>query len=143
MVPAESMAIYLAESFSEERVSAELADPDTVFILAEINGKPTGYAKLFFSPPIPGVIGPDPVKLWRLYTAAEWQGAGIGRALMGEAIRIAKERGGKTLWLTVNIGNARAIAFYEQWGFVVTGKTGFILGGVPQEDHIMEYAIQN
>jgi hypothetical protein len=39
---AENMAAYLNESFSPETQAAELADPGTVFLIAEIRGETAG-----------------------------------------------------------------------------------------------------
>ena len=141
LIPAESMQAYLNESFTVEQTAAELTDPDTLFLLAESEGEPAGYAKLYWGTAPTEVSGPNPIKLWRLYATSKSQGKGVGAALMLESIRIAQERGHQTLWLTVNIGNARAIAFYKRFGFIITGKSGFLLGGIPQHDHIMELSL--
>jgi ribosomal protein S18 acetylase RimI-like enzyme len=141
LIPVVSMQAYLDESFHPKRVAAEIEDPSTLFLLAEDCGEPAGYAKLYWGNIDTKIIGLNPIKLWRLYAASNRIGSGIGSALMLECINVAKSRGHQTLWLTVNIGNARAIAFYERFGFEITGESGFLLGGVLQQDHIMELAL--
>ena len=42
----ENMAAYLAASFSPEKQAAELADPSSVFLIAEVEGAAVGYARL-------------------------------------------------------------------------------------------------
>ena len=157
MVPPDAMAQYLHDSFAEARVAAEIADPDTVFlIITDGSGEFAGYGNLHFgstlpipSPPgiqrVPGGEAPDdrperpriPVKLWRLYTAREWQGRGVGVQLLEYAAMIARKRHGSLLWLTVNTGNTGAVRFYERNGFIHAGFTTFDLGGDIQNDFVM------
>ena len=141
-VSSEAMDAYLAQSFPEETVRRELSDPATVFLLAETpTGTLSGYAKLFFGDALPGVRGASPAKLWRLYTASEYQGQGVGATLLAHLVEIARERGAQTLWLTVNTGNTGAVRFYGLHGFAPTGYTTFDLGGALQTDYLMEREI--
>ena len=163
MVAPDAMETYLAQSFPEASVRTELADPRSVFVIATTDaGEWAGYAKLFFGgdgcppvgcaplcppdcPPAPPAVRQLPssnrVKLWRLYTAREHQGRGVGAALLERAARVARDRGGATLWLTVNTGNTGAVRFYERHGFVRTGFTSFNLGGEVQHDFLMERSL--
>jgi ribosomal protein S18 acetylase RimI-like enzyme len=68
-------------------------------------------------------------------------GSGIGAALMRAVLDAARRNGRKTLWLGVWERNARAIAFYERWGFEVVGEHVFRLGSDEQTDLIMERAV--
>lgn len=140
--PPDAMESYLAQSFPEEVVRRELGDPAAVFLLAEMpDATIAGYLKLFFGDPLPGVRGTNPVKLWRLYTASEFQGRGVGTLLLTHGVGVTRERGGQTLWLTVNTGNTGAVRFYERHGFTQTGFTTFDLGGALQTDFLMEREI--
>jgi ribosomal protein S18 acetylase RimI-like enzyme len=141
LIPVDAMQEYLGESFDLHRVALELEDPYSLFLLTEEGSEAIGYAKLYWGSTDTPVAGTNPIKLWRLYSASEYIGKGVGAALMSECIGVARTRGYQTLWLTVNIGNTRAIAFYERFGFVITGKSGFLLGGIPQQDHVMELLI--
>jgi ribosomal protein S18 acetylase RimI-like enzyme len=159
------MAKYLQDSFPEERVAAETVDPDTVFLIVTTDmGELAGYCKLYFrgSPPTSGGEDPTesspggrepspsapslgsvpypriPVKLWRLYTAREWQSRGVGMLLLQHAVAIARKRGGTSLWLTVNKENTGAVRFYERNGFRQIGFTDFDLGGEVHRDFVME-----
>ena len=136
-VAPDDMAAYLADAFAEEKIRSELNDRETVYLLAFVNDAPVGYARLHFGEPHPSVSGPNAVKLWRLYTDAAFQGHGIGAALVRAAGDAARLRGGKSLWLTTNIHNARAISFYERAGFAVVGGATFTLGSVVHTDHVM------
>ena len=43
----EDMAAYLAASFGHAQQAAELSDPRSTFLIAEIDGLAVGYAKLY------------------------------------------------------------------------------------------------
>ena len=45
------------------------------------------------------------------------EGMGIGRALMNEVLREAKERGCRRLFLVTTNDNLRALKFYQKFGF--------------------------
>jgi hypothetical protein len=42
----ENIALYIEKSFSPEIQSAQLTDPEIVFLIAELDGKSIGYVKL-------------------------------------------------------------------------------------------------
>lgn len=131
---------YVSASFSTERLRAEFADARNRFLLAFFGdtGPPIGYAKLRTGRADPSVQGPAPIELERLYVARSAIGRGIGAALMRACLDSAGRTGHGTLWLGVWERNARAIAFYERWGFEVVGDHVFRLGADEQTDLIME-----
>jgi putative acetyltransferase len=51
----------------------------------------------------------------------DYQNIGIGTALLQYLIEIAKSRGLKKVWLTVNVDNERALNLYRKLGFMVEG----------------------
>ena len=78
--------------------------------------------------------------IWGMYVAAEHRGAGIGRQLLNEAIRLAQTFDGvRQLTLCVNAVNASAIALYESLGFVTYGvePCGMQVSGVFYDEHLM------
>jgi diamine N-acetyltransferase len=134
----EDLAAYLATSFSLERVRSELEDPDATFLIAEIEGRPAGYAKLRAGEPEKGVKGAKPVELVRLYVLREWLGRGVGQELMRACLDEAREAGHETIWLGVWERNERAQAFYRKWNFRTVGEHMFKLGSDLQRDLLME-----
>ena len=61
--------------------------------------------------------------LKELYILTAWRGKGVGRRLMGELDRIARERGCSRVEFTTDTGNIDAQAFYTSLGFQPhTGK---------------------
>ena len=137
----EDMAAYLAASFNVAQQSAELADPDSTFLIAEVSGVGAGYAKLHKGRPPEGIVGTKPIELVRLYVDRKWFGRGVGEALMRRCLEEAGRAGFKTIWLGVWERNLRAQAFYRKWEFQAVGKHVFQLGEDAQTDILMEREI--
>jgi ribosomal protein S18 acetylase RimI-like enzyme len=138
----ENMAAYLAASFSPAKQAAELAEPGSVFLVAEVEGAPVGYARLREGPPLPGISGERPIEIVRIYAAKAWIGQGVGAALMQACLAEAGRRGRDMIWLDVWEENPRAIAFYRKWGFTVVGTNAFQLGDDLQNDLLMQRPVK-
>ncbi len=137
----EDMDAYLAAHFSVEQQAAELAHPASSFLIAEVDGKAAGYAKLQAGEPPKDIEGAKPIELVRLYVSSEWFGRGVGEALMRACLDMARNAGHETLWLGVWERNARAQAFYRKWEFRAVGEHIFQLGADAQRDILMERAL--
>lgn len=137
----EDMAAYIAASFNHAQQTAELADPASTFLIAEVGGLAAGYAQLHTGEPAKSVEGAKPVELVRLYVSREWLGRGVGEALMRACLDKARQAGHKTIWLGVWERNGRAQAFYRKWNFRPVGEHVFQLGSDPQRDILMERVI--
>jgi ribosomal protein S18 acetylase RimI-like enzyme len=135
---AEDMAAYLAASFGTEQQKSELADPEALFLIGEVEGVAAGYAKLKSGDAPDGVTDQRPIELVRLYALQQWLGRGVGAALMQSCIDHARQRGRQTLWLGVWENNQRARAFYRKWQFREVGTHIFQLGQDAQTDILME-----
>jgi diamine N-acetyltransferase len=130
----ENMQAYMAHAFTLPQFKAELNDSRAVFLVAEIDGRLAGYAKLLADEAPECVAGEAPVELVRFYIDQAWQGSGLASALMEECLREAKDRGCKTIYLGVWERNLRAQAFYRKWNFVTVGEHTFQMGDDPQVD---------
>ena len=128
----------MATSFNVQQLTAQLEDPASTFLIAEVNGNAAGYARLHDGEPAKGVEGAKPVELVRLYVLREWLGRGIGEQLMLACMDEAREAGYETIWLGVWERNARAQAFYRKWNFRTVGEHIFPLGADLQRDLVME-----
>jgi ribosomal protein S18 acetylase RimI-like enzyme len=137
---AEDMAAYLADSFSFEKLTAELTDPLSIFLVAEVDGNAAGYAKIS-SGEAPGVVGEKSVELVRLYVSQQWLGRGVGQALMQRCLDEARQMGFQTIWLGVWERNERAQAFYRKWNFREVGEHVFQLGSDQQRDLLMQRSL--
>jgi diamine N-acetyltransferase len=134
----EDMAAYLDESFSPEIQAAELVDPASITLIAEVEGRFAGYARLKQGRPGMEISGQRPVELVRIYAEQEFIGSGLGSALMQACLEEAARRGYDTVWLGVWEKNPRAIRFYEKWGFNIIGTQAFKLGQDIQTDIVMQ-----
>ncbi|HJQ24763.1 MAG TPA: GNAT family N-acetyltransferase [Blastocatellia bacterium] len=139
----EDMAAYLAASFSPSLQAKEITDPNTTLLIAEIEGKAAGYAKLEVSAAPPLITGPNPIELSRLYVSRAFIGSGVGAALMESCIGEAKSAGKATLWLGVWEKNERAQRFYKRWEFQEVGEHTFLLGSDAQRDLLMQRDIES
>jgi ribosomal protein S18 acetylase RimI-like enzyme len=80
----------------------------------------------------------DPaLEISRIYCLEKFQGKGVGKSLMQEAIMDANRKQLKWVWLGVWKENAKAISFYRSFGFNTFGTTNFLLGNDWQEDWLM------
>lgn len=137
----ENLAEYMAASFNVAQQTAELKDPASTFLIAEVDGRAAGYAKLRAGEHEQAVEGANPVELVRLYVSREWLGRGLGAELMRACLDEARQAGHGTIWLGVWEGNPRAQAFYKKWDFRTVGEHIFQLGSDPQRDLVMERAL--
>jgi ribosomal protein S18 acetylase RimI-like enzyme len=137
----EDMDAYLAAHFSVAQQTAELAHPDSTFLIGEVDGKAAGYAKLHSGEPPKEIEGAKPIELVRLYVSSEWLGRGVGEALMRACLDESRNAGHESLWLGVWERNARAQAFYRKWAFHAVGEHIFQLGADAQRDILMERAL--
>lgn len=138
----EDIAAYLAASFGVEKQTEELADPQCLFLIAEIEGDAVGFAQLRSGEPPACIKGLKPIELARIYVSQSWLGFGVGAALMRACVDEARASGRETMWLGVWERNARAQAFYRKWNFSVVGEHIFQLGSDPQTDWLMERSLK-
>ena len=95
------------KSLFSERPAAEV-------LIAEYADQPVGFA-LFFQN-FSTFIGRPGIFLEDLYVRPEARGKGIGKALLEEIVRLARERGcGRVEWAVLD-WNEPAIRFYESLG---------------------------
>ncbi len=133
----ENMEAYLSTAFGPEIQRAELADPDSRFLIAEEAGEMAGFAQLKSGPAPAEIAARQPVELARLYARKAWIGRGVGAALMARCLEEAHAAGCDVVWLGVWERNPRAINFYTRWGFTEVGDHIFQLGDDPQRDLLM------
>ncbi|MFN2198107.1 MAG: GNAT family N-acetyltransferase [Anaerolineales bacterium] len=137
----DDMAAYLAEHFSPTQIQNEIEDPRSIFLLAYLDSRLAGYARLFASEPPAAVQGDRPIELVRIYVDPEFIGRGYGSALMQTCLDTARSEGFRTIWLGVWQHNQRALDFYFRWGFRTAGVKPFVLGDDVQQDLILEFSL--
>lgn len=135
---------YVARAFDRKTMRQELSDPNYVFLLAKSRESGSkrraalhGYAKLCKNRTIDALEDPAPIQLERIYVDGTRQSNGLGRRLLDEAVRIARDAGFETIWLSVWEENERAQQFYARNGFEIVGKTYFVVGPEREEDFVL------
>lgn len=132
---------YMRQAFSREQTAAELSDERNIFLIAELNGDPAGYAKLIVGAVEEGITAERPIELNRLYSHQRFLGKGVGQTLMDRCFEIGRELDCDAMWLGVWEYNSRAQRFYERNGFRAVGSHTFQLGSDPQTDLLMQREI--
>ncbi len=137
----DDLADYMGKAFNIGQIASELADENSLFFIAELDGKPAGYAKVIRGTTEDGITAKHPIELSRLYSHQEFLGKGVGRDLMTACLDYAKTHEHDVMWLGVWEYNPRAQAFYTKNGFREVGKHTFQLGSDPQTDLLMQRSI--
>ncbi|MFT3800997.1 MAG: GNAT family N-acetyltransferase [Burkholderiaceae bacterium] len=130
------MARYLLSEHSPARYLALLRERSACIIVAEGDGGVIGFAVVKFGVQC-STGAKSAAELQTLYVQEHFIGRGIGKALLQASESRAREQSNSALWLTVNVENARAIAFYAHMGYSRIGTTHFILGGERHENHVL------
>ena len=133
----EDMAAYLEDAFNVDKLMAELKDNNSEFYFLYYNEKLAGYLKLNEAPSQTDINDKSALEIERIYVSSEFQGEGLGRYLMEQAISMAAERNKKYAWLGVWEKNEKAIRFYKKNGFYEIGTHTFVMGEDVQNDYVM------
>lgn len=117
--------------FSTAAIAAQLAKPDTRFLLAEVGGRLVGFLELALHAPCPLADAAD-AEIVRLYLHRNFQRHGLGRSLCDQAQALARSR----LWLSAWAGNAQALAFYRATGWTDIGRIDHRIEGQAFENRV-------
>ena len=128
----ENMTAYLDDAFGTDRLRGELANEDSDFYFLYAGGALAGYLKLNERAAQTDLGDPASLELERIYVTREFQGKGLGGALMGKALATARQRGKTFVWLGVWEKNEKAIGFYIKNGFYEIGRHSFVMGDETQ-----------
>ncbi|MFY1825586.1 N-acetyltransferase family protein [Myxococcus fulvus] len=137
----ENVDAFLASHYSPALQEAELREPRSLYLLAEVDGVPAGFALLCDGAREACVQARHPINLSRLYVDRAFLGAKVGAALMRRCVDEARTRNHDVLWLGVWERNTRARAFYARWGFIEVGEMRFVLGTDPQRDLVLALSL--
>lgn len=134
----ENMKKYLEEGFTNEKLSAELANPYSQFYFAKIDNKIVGYLKINFGEAQTELQDNTSLEIERIYVLREFHGKKVGQILYDTAFDIARQSGADYVWLGVWEENQRAISFYKKNGFAEFDKHIFKIGNDEQTDIMMK-----
>ncbi len=103
--------VFIEEQGVSEADEVDDKDGEAIHLLATMNGKPVGSARLL----VLGEVG----KVGRVCVLAEARGTGLGAALMRAAVERLRQEPGVT---KVKLGaQTHALGFYERLGFEAHG----------------------
>lgn len=127
--------------FSRERSSFFGSASPSDTLVAEVDGSVVGYLTLTHPTRLP-----ENAHVWAIegFTVhPSWRRRGIGRALLDEAAREARRRGGRKLSLRVLSTNLGAQAVYEAAGFRTEGilRGEFVIDGTVVDDVVMAHPL--
>jgi ribosomal protein S18 acetylase RimI-like enzyme len=138
----ENIAAYLAEGFSNEKLTEELNNESSAFYFATIDNTIIGYLKINFGESQTELQDDAALEIERIYVLKEFHGKKVGQVLYEKAIEIAKRKNADYVWLGVWEENPRAISFYKKNGFVEFDKHIFKLGDDEQTDIMMRLKLR-
>ncbi|HEY6436596.1 MAG TPA: GNAT family N-acetyltransferase [Ignavibacteriaceae bacterium] len=139
----EDMDKFMNEQFSRDSLIKQVGAPGYLFLLAYENDEPLGYACTREGEKYSEFNNHSSIEIARIYATQTAIGKGVGKALMQECIKIAKEMNRDIIWLGVWEKNYRAIDFYKKWGFEKFAEHDFVLGNDVQTDWLMSKRIDN
>ncbi len=109
--------IWDRTAVSPEKAKAWLAghqQPPYTAIVAELAGQVVGYASLSQFRPYSGY---DVTAENSIYLAPDWEGRGVGAALMTELLQRARKNGLKAVTAWIDSNNSPSVRFHEKFGF--------------------------
>jgi diamine N-acetyltransferase len=139
----ENMMQYLNKTFTVKRISEEIQEPGSLFLLAEQDAEIIGYARVR-NAESPSELGTaKALEIERLYADKRFLGKRVGYLLMSQCLQFAQDHRYEVVWLGVWEHNERAIAFYRKWGFEKFGDHVFMLGDDAQTDWLMKKVLDH
>jgi len=122
---------YMLEHFqSFDAMKKQIAEEHYEYYGLFIDGVQQGYFAVADK-------GDGTLFLSKLYLRKEQRGKGFASVMFEEIKRIGRERGLKSVWLTVNIHNDSSIAVYRHWGMkVIRDQVTDIGSGFVMDDHV-------
>jgi diamine N-acetyltransferase len=133
-----NMKKFLEETFSIEKLTAELNDRNSEFYFAEFDNNVIGYIKLNSGQSQTELKDDRALEIERIYVLKEFQRRNAGQLLYEKATEIARQANAEYIWLGVWDKNPRAISFYQKNGFVEFDTHIFKLGNDEQTDIMMK-----
>jgi len=137
----EELTEYLEFTYDPVKLAKSIRKENNVYLLAFLEGMPVGFAKLKKHSLNDLITSPFQMELQKIYVLAEYQGRGVGSALMNEVNTVAKEEGPDSIWLDTYVSNEKAIPFYQYYGFNKIGRYYFTIGSQTFEYYVMELRI--
>ena len=133
----EDLFEYLEYTYDPVKLSRSIRKESRVYFLATYNGDPVGFAKVKTHSLNDKIDSVSQIEFQKIYVLPQYQGKGVGSALLLEVTKLAKEISPDYIWLDTHVGNEKAIRLYEKNGFQKIGKHFFTIGSQSFEYHVM------
>lgn len=128
-------AKYMANLFLSSEAIKDLINKGAIFKLAMNNNEPIGFIEY--------ILEKDKLFLSKLYVRKDLRHKGIGKMMLEDCIRFAKQNNRNSIYLTVNKGNTPSIDIYNHIGFKqIDSVVNDIGNGYVMDDYIMELHIK-
>lgn len=124
----QDLAEYVTSSFAPDSTEKELSDPSNTFLLAELDRRAVGYAKLRRGSAPDFLMSENLAEIQRIYILSKFARKGVGAGLIAKCCERAAAEGYAGVFLGVWDENLAAKAFYESQGFTLRGETDFHYG---------------
>ena len=136
-----NMKAYLDQAYNLAALHRELEEPGSLNYLAFVDDALAGFMRLRRTDEVAHLLGENTIELQRLYVDKNFQGKGVGAALMKEALAQATAGKFDWIWLGVWERNFKAQEFYAAWGFERFSEHIFPMGDDPQTDWLLRKKI--
>jgi ribosomal protein S18 acetylase RimI-like enzyme len=114
---------YLEKVYSRDVIQTDLTDAAIRYFIAYDNTMPVGFMKLKLHAALPGHSSDKGLEVDKIYFLPAYQGKGIGKSLINQALQVARDLHKDLVWLGVIDTNLPAIEFYRKIGFEFHDKT--------------------
>ncbi len=132
IITAEQIEYMLAGRYVPEKLRAYLGSDKRWLELLWQGDQAIGYCSYSITE------NPDEMKLEQLYLLPTLHGRGLGGEMLRHVELQARNKGMKSLMLTVNKYNSGSIAVYRKAGFYIREEASFDIGaGFVMDDYIM------
>ena len=138
IISLEQIEYMLAGMYSLETLREEICRRGVCYERLLVDGSLAGFAAYS------ATEQPSVFKLHKIYVHPKWHGRGWGSLLLRHCEEEVLKAGGKSLVLTVNKKNSKAMAAYRRNGFTITDAVVVdIGGGFVMDDYIMSKNLRN
>lgn len=135
---AEYHKLFAAENLAAENVTAESVAAENketlqnrATLVIEQDGSVVGF-----------IVGRQVGDEWEIENIAVTGSArrfGLGSRLLGEFLRLVRDRGGRAVFLEVRESNRAARALYEKWAFVEAGRRKMYYQDPPEDALVLRF----
>ena len=137
----EELQDYLDYTYKTEKIMMSLQKENNIFFLAFVDNVPVGFAKVKKHSLNDQIESGAQMELQKIYVLSYYHGSGAGPALMQAVLELAQDLKPDFIWLDTHISNAKAIHFYEKYGFKKHGLHYFTIGTQTFEYDLMSLPV--